>query len=103
MSKEVDKPKEQIPVFFFSGFIVMFIFAGLADGVIFNPKVNGITSLIVGLLFILFFSIVLKKTIPRCPSCNYGIYSLVEKKGYPLVLKPWSGNKCGSCGAKFKT
>jgi hypothetical protein len=103
MCKEVDKPKEQRPLFFFSGFIVMFVFAGLADGVFFNPNVNGLISLIAGLLFIVFFGLVLKQTIPRCPSCNHGIYSLVEKKGYPLVLKPCSGDKCNGCGAKFKT
>lgn len=99
---EVDKPKEQMPVFFFSGFIVLCIFLGLADGIIFNPKVNSITSLVIGLLFVVFFAYVLKKTIPRCPSCNHGIYSLVEMYNFPLVLKPWSGDKCRSCGAKFK-
>jgi hypothetical protein len=103
MIKEVEKPKDQIPVFFLSGFFSMLLISGVADGIIFNPNVNSYVSLLAGVFSLVLFMVVLKKTMPRCPNCTQGIYSVIELKGYPLVLKSWSGKNCWGCGAKYKT
>jgi len=39
---------------------------------------------------------------PRCPKCNYGVYSVVEIGNYPIIVKSWVGKRCFHCGAQFK-
>ncbi|WP_460242356.1 hypothetical protein [Aurantivibrio infirmus] len=47
--------------------------------------------------------ILLRYLSPRCPSCKQGLYSVVEIKKYPVVVKTWIGKHCWGCGAKLKT
>lgn len=40
---------------------------------------------------------------PRCPSCGRGLYSIIEFKKFPILIKSWIGKSCLGCGARLRT
>jgi hypothetical protein len=53
---------------------------------------------VIGLLVLVGWFIYLKYAIPRCPKCGYSVISVFEIKGFPLIGKMPTGNKCAWCG-----
>lgn len=40
---------------------------------------------------------------PRCPSCGRGLYSIIEFRKFPILIKSRIGKSCLGCGARLRT
>lgn len=62
-----------------------------------TPKV-----LLLFVLAVIVWYALLIKAVPKCQNCGMGFFSLIEIGSFPVVIRPWVGNTCSSCGAPLK-
>ena len=55
-----------------------------------------------GILAIFLWLTYVTKVIPRRPKCGMGLFSIIEIKHVPVVMKSWLGNSCSKCGHSLK-
>ena len=55
----------------------------------------------IGLVSLVLWLTYLKKTIPKCPKCGLGLFSIIEIFRIPILGKSWVGTHCSGCGTKL--
>lgn len=81
-----------------STFITFFLILEFFEKCIWGIEVQ----YILGFIYFLINIYLLRFEQPRCPNCDFGIYSLIEVKKYPIFLTSMSPGACAKCNAIFK-
>ena len=102
-TKEMKELKSKIGMFWLA-FILYGILSVNLLSLCFKKFIFGIPAVYIAALGIIIgVNILFRYLSPRCPNCGHGLYSAIEIKKYPVVLKSWISKNCYGCGAKLKT
>ncbi len=86
----------------YGGLIIMLILAVSLSAALPDEMYNIPKFIIVGLVTLFAWFIYLTKVIPRCHKCGYGVFSVLEIKGVPILAKATVSEHCSNCGAILK-
>jgi len=45
---------------------------------------------------------VITKMIPKCPKCGYGLFSVIEVRNIPIIVRSWVASHCSGCGDRLE-
>jgi hypothetical protein len=99
---DADRIKPKAYAIMYSGILGLFLLAFILNTLL-PTVVVGISrffaiGMIMGLFWFSFYII----AVPRCPKCGLGLFSVIEIKKVPIIVKSWVGNHCFGCGVEVK-
>ena len=86
----------------FKGLFLIFIL-GLLLQLTLPPTILSMPKFIVLVVTVgVTWFVYLTLAIPRCHKCGYGVFSILEIKRVPIIVKSWVSDNCSNCGVELK-
>ena len=102
MSSEIKQLRVKAYTVLFSGLFGLLLFLLLLNEFL-PPELFGVPKFhVIGLVMVVSWLIYITKAIPRCPKCGMGLFSVLEIRHVPVIVKSWIGPRCSGCGANLQ-
>ncbi len=78
-------------------FIIIVVLINILPKTLFGLPAGFFIILVVGGSWFFFIT----KKIRRCEICGYGLFSIIEIRNIPIILRSWVASHCSGCGKRL--